>query len=138
MAKTSLGASGRIQNELMESLVSRCVYILKQAGKIADFKVDGKEVKIKFTSPSARSQDEQQLSAIGRAMEFMQALPPELVNEQIAMEKIPGEIIDILGLPNKFKRSDEEKAARQQQRQEQQQQMMAAAQAQQAQEQGNG
>jgi len=30
-------------------------------------------------------------------MEFMQALPPELVNEEIAMEKIPSEIIDILG-----------------------------------------
>ena len=136
MAKTSLGASARIQNELMETLVARCVYILKKAGKIADFKVDGREVKIKYTSPSARLQDEQTLAAIGRAMEMMMSLDPALVNEQIALEKIPGEIIDILGLPSSFKRSDEEKAIRaeQAQAQEQQQQEMAAAQVQQEQE----
>ena len=129
MAKTSLGASGRIQNELLEALVARCVFVLKQAGKIADFKVDGREVKIKFTSPSARSQDEQSLAAIGRAMEMMMALPPELVNEEIAMEKIPGEIVDILGLPQYFKRTDEEKEMRAQQRQQQEQAMQAQAQA---------
>ena len=132
MAKTSLGASGRIQNELLENLVARCVFILKQAGKIPDFKVDGKEVKIKFVSPSARAQDEQTLAAIGRAMEMMMALPPELVNEQIAIEKIPGKIIDVLGLPESFNRTDEEKAQRAQQRQQQQameqQQAMAMAQ----------
>ena len=130
MAKSSLGASGRIQNELLERLVARCVFVLKQAGKIAEFKVDGKEVAIKFTSPSSRSQDESQLAAIGRFMEFMQVLPPELVNEEIAVEKVPSEILDILGLPAKFKRTDEEKMERQQQRQAQaqQEQEMAAAQ----------
>jgi len=130
MAKSSLGASGRIQNELLERLVARCVFVLKQAGKIAEFKVDGKEVAIKFTSPSSRSQDESQLAAIGRFMEFMQVLPPELVNEEIAVEKVPSEILDILGLPAKFKRTDEEKQMRQQQREQQaqQEQMMAAAQ----------
>ena len=134
MAKTSLGASGRIQNELLERLIARCVYILKQAGKIADFKVDGREVAIKYTSPSSRSQDEQTLAAIGRAMEMMMALPPEMVAEEIAIEKIPSEIVEILGLPTFFKRTDEEKAQRQQQRQQAEQQQMAMAQ-QQAQEQ---
>lgn len=128
MAKTSLGASARIQNELLETLVARCVYILKSAGKIADFNVNGKQVKIKYTSPSARMQDEQQLAALGRAMEMMMGLDPALVQEQIKMELVPGEIIDILGLPSKFKRSDEEKAMRAEQRKqdEQQQQALAA------------
>lgn len=125
MAKTSLGASGRIQNELLERLVARCVFVLKKAGKIADFKVDGREVTIKFTSPSSRSQDESQLAAMGRAMEMMLGLPPEVVNEQIAIEKIPGEIIDILGLPSTFKRTDEEKLQRQQQREQEQAQQNA-------------
>jgi len=132
MAKTSLGASGRIQNELLERTVARCVYVLKQAGKIADFRVDGKEVAIKFTSPSSRSQDENQLAAIGRFMETMAVLPPELVNEVIAVEKFPGEILDILGLPAKLKRTDEEIMARQQQQQAQQQaqaEMLARAEA---------
>jgi len=128
MAKTSLGASSRIQNELMETLIARCVYILKKAGKVADFKVDGREVKIKYTSPAARLQDEQTLSAMGRAMEFFAMLPPELVNAEIRIEDFPSEIVDVLGLPSKFKRSDEEKMQMQQQaaQQEQQQQQMAA------------
>lgn len=125
MAKTSLGASGRIQNELLERLVARSVYVLEKAGKVAPFRVDGQQVAIKFTSPSSRSQDEGQLAALGRAMEMMVALPPELVMEQIAVEKIPGEIIDILGLPAKFKRSDEEKTVRAEQRQAQEQQQQA-------------
>jgi len=127
MAKTSLGASSRIQNELMETLVARCVYILRKAGKIADFKVDGKEVKIKYTSPAARLQDEQTLAAMGRAMEFFAMLPPELVQKEIRIEEFPSEIIEVLGLPSKFKRSDEEKQAAQQAEQEQQKQQMEMA-----------
>jgi len=132
LAKTSLGAASRIQNELLEALVARCVYILRKAGKVADFRVDGKEVKIKYTSPAARMQDEQTLAAMGRAMEFFALLPPELVNSQIRVEDFPGEIVDVLGLPSKFKRSDDEKMKMQQQaqQQEQQEQQMAAAQVQ--------
>jgi len=127
MAKTSLGASSRIQNELLETLVARCVYILRKAGKIADFKVDGKQVKIKYTSPAARLQDEQTLAAMGRAMEFFAMLDPQLVQSQIRLEDFPPEIVDVLGLPSKFKRSDEEKLANQQQQELQQQQQMEMA-----------
>ena len=127
MAKTSLGASARIQNELMEALVARCVYILKRAGKIADFKVDGREVKIKYTSPSARMQDEQTLAAIGRFAEFMQILPPELVQQEIKIEEVPGLVLETLGLPNSLKRSDEEIAQMQQQNQAQEQEQRAIA-----------
>ena len=136
VAKTSLGASSRIQNELMETLVARCVYILKKAGKIADFKIDGKQVKIKYTSPSARLQDEQTLAAIGRAMEMLMAFPPELVQQEIKMEEIPSEIIEILGLPSRFVRSEEEKMAMAEQAQQQQQQQQAQAVAMAQQEQG--
>lgn len=129
MAKTSLGASGRIQNELLEALVARCVYVLKKAGKIADFKVDGREVAIKFTSPSSRRQDEQTLAAIGRAMEMYQFFPPELVMEQMRVEDFPTTIADILGLPASLKRTDAEKKERQEQRAaaEAEQQAMAVA-----------
>ncbi len=130
MAKTSLGASGRIQNELLETLIARSVYVLKKAGKIADFKVDGKEVAIKFTSPSSRAQDEQTLAAIGRALDMYSVLPPELVNEEIAIEKVPGIIWDILGLPASAKRSNAEKEQRQEAQQQQQMQEQQAAEAQ--------
>jgi len=128
LAKSSLGAAGRIQNELLERLIARCVYILKQAGKIAEFKVDGKEVAIKFTSPASRSQDESQLAQYGRFSEMMAIFPPELVGNEIRVEDIPGNIADILGLPSSIKRSAEEKQERAQQAQQQQmqQQQMVA------------
>jgi len=135
MAKTSLGASGRIQNELLEAIVARCVYVLKKAGKIADFKVDGKQVAIKFTSPSSRSQDEQTLAAIGRFLEIMAVFPPEMVNNEMRMEKFPSQVADILGLPASLKRSDAEKQQRAEQQAEAQaeQQAIAAASVQQQQ-----
>lgn len=135
-AKTSLGASGRIQNELMERLIARSVYVLEKQGKIATFRVDGKEVKIKFTSPSSRAQDEGQLAAMTRYMEIMQMLPPELVNAEIRIEDFPTEILDIMGLPATLKRSDEEKAARAQAQAEAQAQAQAIAEEQVAQQQG--
>lgn len=135
MAKTSLGASGRIQNELLEAIVARCVYVLKKAGKIADFKVDGRQVAIKFTSPSSRSQDEQTLAAIGRFLEIMAVFPPEMVNNEMRMEKFPTEVADILGLPASLKRTDAEKQQRAEQQAEAQaeQQAIAAASVQQQQ-----
>ena len=126
LAKTSIGASARIQNELLESVIARCVYILKKAGKIADIRVDGKEVAIKFTSPSARQQDEHNLAAYGRFMEIMAGLPPEVTMNAIKIEDFPANIAEILGLPATIIRSsveiqamNEAKAAQQQQLEQQ-------------------
>jgi hypothetical protein len=122
-AQVSIGASGRIQSELLERLVARCVYILKRAGKIADFKVDGKEVKIKFTSPAARQQDEQTLANIGRFVEFMGMFPPEIVDDRIKVEDFPAEVAEIMGIPSRMIRTEAEYTDKQQQRQQQQQQL---------------
>ena len=53
LQSTAGSASGRIQTELLERLINRIVAILMEAGKLVPFKVDGKEVTIKFTSPMA-------------------------------------------------------------------------------------
>lgn len=126
MAQTQVGASGRIQSELLERLVARCVFVLKQAGKIADIKVDGKEVNIKFTSPIARQQDEGKLAVIGRFMEFMGMFPPEIVNMAVKVEDVPKEVADIMGVPASLLRSELEQ---QQQQQNMQAQQMAVEQA---------
>lgn len=117
-AETTAGASGRIQVELLERVIARCVHILKKAGKVAPVKVDGKEVKIKFTSPAAKQQDEQTLATIGRFIEFMAMFPPETVMEQIKVEDFPGEVADILGVPSNLKRTEQEKKQRAQQAQQ--------------------
>jgi len=108
-AQTQVGASGRIQSELLERLIARSVYILTQMGKMPDVRVDGKEVKIKFTSPSARKQDEHELATIGRYMEFMAMLPPEIVQANVNMDAVPKEIADIMGLPKRLLHTELEK-----------------------------
>lgn len=120
MAQTSLSASSRIQVELLERVISNCVNILKRAGKIADFKVNGREVKIKFVNPSTRQQDEATLAAYGRFMEFMTAFPPELIAQKVKIEDIPVEIGDTLGLPKRIFRDEEEIQGIQQQQAAQQ------------------
>ncbi len=125
-AQTQIGASGRIQAELLERLVARCVYILTKAGKIAPIKADGKEVKIKYTSPIAKQQDELQLSTIFRYAESMQMFPPEQVMSKIKIEEFPIEIANIMGLPENLKRSKLEQQQQQEQMAQQQQQMAQA------------
>lgn len=127
LAKTSIGASGRIQAELLERLIKRCVYILKKAGKIADFRVDGREVAIKFTSPSSRQQDESDLATILRFVEIMGGMPPEMyqkVDAAIKTEDFPEMIADIMGIPAALKRDEGERAAKEQQQQQAQALMM--------------
>lgn len=113
-AASTLSASSRVQSELLQRVISNSVHILKKAGKIADFKVNGKEAKIKFVNPSTRQQDEGTLAAYGRFMEFMQGFPPELVAQKIKVEDLPVEIADTLGLPAKMFRDEDEIAKIQQ------------------------
>lgn len=123
LAQTSGGASGRIQSELLERLVARCVFILEKAGKLPPLRVDGREVSIKFTSPSARMQDEHTLATIGRFMEFMGMLPPEVVDMNVNLDEVPKEIADVMGVPKRILRTELEKKTRQQQQMQQQQQL---------------
>lgn len=131
MAQTSIGASGRIQAELLERLVARCVYILRKAGKLPEMRVDGKEVAIKFTSPAARAQDEAELATTMRFMEMMTAMPPEIVQQTIKLDKVPKHIADIVGLSSSLLKSDLEIQEEQAEQKQQQQAMQAAAMAQQ-------
>ena len=105
-AQTQIGASGRIQSELLERIVSRSVYLLTQAGKIAPIKADGKEVKIKYTSPIAKQQDEATLAVMFRFAEAMAMFPPEVVQTRVKIEEFPAEIADVMGLPSRLIRTE--------------------------------
>lgn len=125
LASASLASSSRIQSELLERIVSNCVNILKKAGKLPDFRVNGREVKIKFVNPATRQQDESTLAAYSRFIEIAQAFPPEMIMQNIKVDMIPEEIAQALGLPNKVVRTASEKMQIQQQQQMAAQQQMA-------------
>lgn len=122
LAETSQSASGRIQVELLERVIARCVFILSKAGKLPQFKVNGREASIKFTSPSAKIQDEVELAATLRFMEIMQSLPPELSYMTVKVEEIPAEIANYLGVSKKLLLTEQE----QQQKKSEMQQQAAA------------
>lgn len=64
---------GRIQSELLSKIISRVVWILTKQGKLPALKVDGKMVTLKYVSPLARAQDQEDLLALGHTLELAQA-----------------------------------------------------------------
>jgi len=123
MQASTGSAVGRLQTELLERVLNASVKILTKQGKLAPFKVDGKEVTIKFTSPMARQQDADEIMQVMKTMEIMQALPPEIVQKEIKVEAMPHYLVDKMGVPKHFKRSDAEKQQIEQQQQAMMQQM---------------
>jgi len=120
---------GRVQSEFLEPLVARMVDILKKNGKIADFKIDGKEVKLQFTSPASKARDEAEVDNIIKYAQVMQqTVPPEVLQQTIKFHELPSGIADLMGIPKRYINSQAEIKKQQQQQMEamQQQQQMEA------------
>jgi hypothetical protein len=64
---------GRIQAELLSKIMSRTVWILQKHGKIPPIKVDGRQVTLKYVSPLARAQDQEDLLALQQSFELAAA-----------------------------------------------------------------
>lgn len=108
MVQTSASAFGRLQSELLEPLLNRVVDILKKQGKIPDFRADGKEVTLKFTSPMSRSQDAEELMAFQTFMQNAQLVGPEMLQMTVKMEELPRFIADKVGMPQTLLRTEQE------------------------------
>ena len=109
LQNTQGSAAGRLQTELLERLINNVADILTKAGKLAPMKIDGKMVTIKFTSPIARQQDSDEVMVAMQLMEMYAGLDPEEVKREIKTEDLPGWLVDKMGAPASFKRSDAEK-----------------------------
>lgn len=68
------GESGRIQVELLAKIVKRGVFILQKKGLIPKFKINGREAKVKFVSPFAKSQNSEDVMAFERMVQSTNAL----------------------------------------------------------------
>jgi len=97
------GSFVRIESELLRPLVARCVDILKTNGKLPDFKVDGKEVKLKFTSPASRERDSDEVENIVKYAQVMQqTVPMPILQQTIKFEELPSGIAELMGVPSKY------------------------------------
>jgi hypothetical protein len=107
------GMSGRIQVELLAKIVKRGVFILQSRGLIPNFRIDGREVKVKFVSPFAKSQSSEDVMAFERMLASLAALGPEIsagtLQIGVKVEEIPDWIARKLGADMKLINSAEER-----------------------------
>ncbi len=103
-------AFGRLQSEFLAKVIARGVDLLSQINKMAPIRVDGREVTLKYTSPLARQQDQEELMSIRTALELTSGFGPEAVQAAFKTESIGEEIGVMAGVNRKLLRSDEDRA----------------------------
>jgi hypothetical protein len=107
------GEMGRIQAEWLAKVVRRGVYILQRRGIISKYKVDGRQVNIKYTSPFAQTQGAQDALAVQNTMSAMAMLGPEvaaqLLVQEMKVENLPKFFMEKFGGDMGLLRTEEEK-----------------------------
>lgn len=106
------GEFGRIQAELLAKIVTRGVWIMQKLGIVPEFKINGVEVLVKYTSPFSKSQGAADILALQQTLEVIQLLGPEaaqVVAADLKIEDIPSWVGRKAGLDEDLFRSKEEK-----------------------------
>ena len=118
-------AFGRLQAELVNPVLQRVIYILKKQGRIKIPVVNGREIKIRSSSPLAQAQQQQDVATIDRFLGMVQQrVGPQLLNVLVKQDEVAKYVAKKLGVPEELIRSQEEmqEAAQQMQQMMQQQQ----------------
>ena len=132
LAKRIGSAFGRLQTEVLIPILKRVVAILTRRGLIVPIELEGRDVKVKFTSPLARAQDGEDLLAVQQAVQFVLGTSgPEQVLMAYKTEDFGTWAATKTGMPSELVRSEVEKqqiiqAGAQAQMQQQQPQQMEA------------
>ncbi len=87
----------RLQQEFMEPVLNRVIHILQRRGLLPNIIVDGKEIKVRYKSPIALSQGQQNVNTFLEFMQTLQAtvgtessllyIKPERVGSWMAQQK---------------------------------------------------
>ncbi len=102
-------AFGRLQAELVNPVLQRVVYILKKQGRIKIPVINGREIKIRSSSPLAQAQQQQDVATLDRFLGLIQArVGPQLLNILIKQDVAAKFIAKKLGVPEELIRSNEE------------------------------
>lgn len=103
------GASlGRLYSELIQPLVSACIEILQSRGLVAEFRVDGKEVKIKMQSPLAKAENLDDFRNAQVWLSSLAGLPEEVTLAAVKLEEVPEYFAEKLGVPLRLIRDEAE------------------------------
>ena len=103
-------AFGRLQSELVQPVIQRVIYILKKQGRIELPTVNGREVKIRATSPLAQAQANQDITTVARFLEMVGgAFGPEMLQLLIDGEESAVYLAKKFGVPERLIRDKEQR-----------------------------
>lgn len=103
-------AFGRLQAELVNPVLRRVVHILKQQNRIQLPTVNGREVKVRATSPLAQAQNFQDIQAVDRFLELVAGrFGPQMINLLVKSEEASRFLAEKFGVPERVLRSDQER-----------------------------
>lgn len=102
-------AFGRLQAELVNPVLQRVVYILKKQGRIKIPVINGREIKIKSSSPLAQAQHQQDVATLDRFLGIVQArVGPQMLNILVKQDEVAKYVAKKLGIPEELIRSQQE------------------------------
>lgn len=106
------GEYTRIQAELLDKIVKRGVFILQKKGLMPKFKIDGREVTVKYVSPFATTQNANDLISFQKTMQTLMQLGPQLGQAGIQggfdIKKIPAYVARLNGMPESLILSEDQ------------------------------
>jgi head-to-tail connecting protein len=103
------GEYSRVQTEILAPIMARGAFILQKKGLMPKFKVNGREVSIKYTSPFAKSQAAEDINALTRTLNIGALIGPESVGLGLKVEDIPAWIARKEGVDESLIRTPDEK-----------------------------
>jgi hypothetical protein len=104
------GEYNRIQSELLAKIISRAVFILQKKGIISKFKVDGRQVAVKYTSPFAKTQNASDILALQNTLEVLMPLGLQPITMGLKVKELPRYVARLNGLPENLINTDDETA----------------------------
>ena len=122
----------RLTIELVEQTMKRVHHVLRREGKIPALVIDGKEIKLKHSSPITLMANREDVQTLAGAVQTLVMFGEATAFDSFKSEEVAPYVMNKLGIPSHLTNNKEEIMQIQQQRQEQQQQMMIAEQAQEA------
>lgn len=114
MSRRVGSAFGRLQNEFVQPIIKRVVHLLMKQGLLPKDcpKINGHECHVESTSPLARTQNYEDVSAIDRWLEVITVrFGPQVLNIVAKQDVIASDLAEKLGVNSKYVRSVAEQAA---------------------------
>lgn len=103
-------AFGRLQAEFVTPVLRRVIYILKKQGRIEIPTVNGREVKVRSTSPLAQAQAFEDINSVNRFLELVQTrFGPQMVNLYVKGDETTKYLANKFGVPESLIRNEQER-----------------------------